>query len=311
MHKVAIGMPVWNGERFLSQTIESILGQTYGDFELVISDNASTDATPEICRTYGRQDRRITYIRQEKNIGAGPNHHEVLRRSSGQYYKWACCDDVLAPAFLQECVRVLDTDQAAVVCCPATVLINEDGSPLRYSPQDKGMVDSHGTVWRIEQKTSLTSADPAERFATVLCNVDWCFEIYGLMRRSAVDRISPMPSYYGGDKVLLAELSLLGRYHLLEAPLFYRRCHPSQSSSPRQTRRYRAMWISGRKRQILPPQLRLLAAYVRAAGLAELTPSQRFRCFSAIGRRAAEMVFQGPMARHNLPRFHLLPRLSR
>lgn len=311
MREVAIGMPVWNGERFLSQAIESILGQTYGDLELVISDNASTDATAEICQTYARQDKRISYIRQERNIGAGPNHHEVFRRSSGRYFKWACHDDVLAPEFLQECVRVLEADESVAVCCPATVLINEDGSPLRYSPQDEGLVDSYGTVWRIEEKMSLTSADPAERFATVLCNVDFCFEIYGLMRRSAAERISPMPSYYGGDKVLLAELSLLGRYHLLEQPLFYRRCHPSQSSAPRQTSRYRAMWISGRKRQILPAQLKLMAAYVRAAAAAELTPAQRFRCFSAIWRRAVAMGLQGPMARHNLPRNRLLPQLSR
>jgi hypothetical protein len=166
-------------------------------------------------------------------------------------------------------------------------------------------------VWRIEQKSGLTSTDPAERFATVLCNVDWCFEIYGLMRGSAVERITPMPSFYGGDKVLLAELSLLGRYYLLGAPLFYRRCHPNQSSAPRQTSRYRAMWISGRQRQLLPAQLRLLAAYLRAAATAALTPEQRYRCLYAIGRRAVAMGLQGPLARHNLPRARRLLQSSR
>ena len=105
MDKVAIGMPVWNGEQFVSEAIESILGQTYGDLELVISDNASTDGTAEICSAYAKQDRRIRYIRQEKYIGAAPNHHEVFRRSSGQYFKWACHDDVLAREFIEECVR--------------------------------------------------------------------------------------------------------------------------------------------------------------------------------------------------------------
>ena len=105
MHKVAIGMPVWNGEQFVSEAIESILGQTYGDLELVISDNASTDGTAEICSNYAKQDRRVRYIRQEKNIGAAPNHNEVFRRSSGQYFKWACHADVLAREFIEECVR--------------------------------------------------------------------------------------------------------------------------------------------------------------------------------------------------------------
>ena len=217
MRKVAIGMPVWNGEKFVSEAIESILGQTYSDFELVISDNASTDATAEICRGYAKQDTRIRYFRQTKNIGAGPNHAEVFRLSSGRYFKWACHDDFLAPEFIDECIRVLDADEAVAVCCPATVLINEDGSPLWYSPQLDGMVDTYGNLWRVTENMPLTSADPAERFAAVLCNMDWCFEIYGLIRRSALARASAMPSYYGGDKVLLAQLSLLGRYHLLEA----------------------------------------------------------------------------------------------
>jgi glycosyltransferase involved in cell wall biosynthesis len=105
MPKVATGMPVWNGEKFVSEAIESILAQTYGDFELVISDNASTDATAEICHDYAKQDARIRYIRQKTNIGAAPNYNEVFRHSSGQYFKWAAHDDVLAPEFIGECVR--------------------------------------------------------------------------------------------------------------------------------------------------------------------------------------------------------------
>src|SRR5262249_32691019 len=158
---------------------------------------------------------------------AAANFNEVFHRASGQYFKWACHDDVLAPEFIHECVRVLDANEAVVVCCPATLLINEDGSPLRYSSQDKGMVDSYGAVWRVRDNTLLTSADPADRFAAVLFNIDWCFEIYGLIRRLVLERMSPMPSYYGGDKVILAELSLIGRYELLAAPLLFRRCHPS------------------------------------------------------------------------------------
>jgi glycosyltransferase involved in cell wall biosynthesis len=301
MHKVAIGMPVWNGEKYVSEAIESILGQTYGDLELVISDNASTDATAEICRGYAKQDARIRYIRQEKNIGAAPNHHEVVRHSSGRYFKWACHDDVLVPEFIDECVRVLDADEAVAVCCPATVLINEDGSLVRYSPQHEGMVDHYGNVWRVKENMALTSADPADRFAAVLCNIDWCFEIYGLIRRSALEQISVMPSYYGGDKVLLAELSLIGRYHLLGAPLFHRRCHPGQSSSP-QTSSYRALWISGRRGQLVPTQLRLMTAYLRAALGAKLTPVQRSRCLSAIGRRALTVTLRGSVAPHRPPR---------
>jgi hypothetical protein len=163
------------------------------------------------------------------------------------------------------------------------------------------MLDTDGNLWRVTQNMLLTSADPAERFAAVLCNMDWCFEIYGLMRHSALARASAMPPYYGGDKVLLAELSLLGRYHLLEAPLFHRRCHPAQSSSP-QTRRYRAMWISGRRIQLVPPQLRLLTGYLRAVLWAKLTPVQRLRCLLAIGQRAVTIGLHGHVVSHRRSR---------
>jgi len=192
---------------------------------------------------------------------------------------------------------VLDADEAAVVCCPSTVLINEDGSRVSYSSHDNGMVDNYGNVWRFGENPRLMSPDPADRFTVVLCNIDWCFEIYGLIRRSALERVSIMPSYYGGDKVVLAELSFTGRYHLLEAPLFYRRCHPGQSSSP-QTSRYRAMWISGQRGQMLPPQVMLTAAYMRAVLWAKLTLAQRCRCFLAIGRRAGTILVWGSVAPH-------------
>jgi glycosyltransferase involved in cell wall biosynthesis len=285
MREVAIGMPVWNGEGFISEAIESILAQTYGDLALVISDNASTDSTPEICRAYAKLDKRIHYLRQEKNIGAAGNHIAVFRRSAGAYFKWASHDDVLAPQFIQECVRVLNADEAVVVCSPATVLINEDGSPLRYSPQEKGMVDDYGRVWPItpENNMLLTSPDRADRFSEVLLNTFMALEIYGLIRRSALERTAVMPSYFGGDKIVLAELSLIGRYHLLSEPLFYRRCHPGQFSYQRSGG---PTWFSGKNSHMFLHQLHVLAGYIRAAFSAELTLGQQFRCISAICRRA-------------------------
>jgi glycosyltransferase involved in cell wall biosynthesis len=286
MHTVAIGMPVWNGEAFLSEAIESILAQTYGDLELVISDNASTDSTPEICRTYAKYDARVRYIRQEANIGAASNN-EVVRCSSGHYFKWAAHDDILAPEFVQECVRALDNDEGLVLCSPATVLINEDGSPVHYSTEHKAMVDSYGHKWPItpEKNRLLMSDDPADRFAGVLLNMLMCLEIFGLMRRSALEKTSLQPSHVGGDKVVLAELSLLGRFHLLEDSLFYRRCHPGQFSMAG-SGSYRAMWVSGRKERIFLHQLRLLAGYSRAVFSARLTLEQRYRCLLAVFRRA-------------------------
>jgi glycosyltransferase involved in cell wall biosynthesis len=285
MHEVAIGMPVRNGEAFVSEAIESILAQTYGDLALVISDNASTDSTPEICRAYAKRDRRVHYLRQEKDIGAARNHIEVFRRSSGRYFKWAAHDDILAPRFIEECVRILNADEAVVVCSPATVLINEDGSPLRYSSQENGMVDSYGRVWPVtpENNRRLMSADQADRFCEVLLNTFMALEIYGLIRRSALERTAIMPSHFGGDKIVLAQLSLIGGYHLLREQLFYRRCHPGQFSYQRSGG---PTWFSGKNSHMFSDQLRVVVGYTRAALSAELTLAQRRRCISAIWRRA-------------------------
>jgi glycosyltransferase involved in cell wall biosynthesis len=284
MPKVAIGMPVWNGEKFVSEAIESILAQTYGDFELVISDNASTDATGEICQGYAKQDARIRYIRQKTNIGAAPNYNAVFRHSSGQYFKWAA--DLWAPELIGECVRVLDEDESVVLCSPATALINEDGSRVAYSPEHKSMVDSYGVRWPVtpENNPLLMSADPADRYSAILLLMFFCLEVFGLMRRSAVERTSLHRPNVSGDKIFLAELSLIGRFHLLEQFLFYRTCHRQQFSATLSAG-YQTMWFSGRKQHMFLQQLKILAAYSRIALSRELTPEQRYRCISAVWRR--------------------------
>ena len=191
----------------------------------------------------------------------------------------------MAPEFIQECVRVLNANEAVVMCSPATVLINEDGSPLRYSTQKKGMVDNYGRVWPVtpEKNALLMSADPTDRYSEVLLKTFMALEIYGLIRRSALERTSVMPSYFGGDKIVLAQLSLIGRYHLLSEPLFYRRCHPGQFSYQRSDG---PTWFSGKNNHMFVDQLRVLVGYTRAALSAKLTLGQQCRCISAIWQRA-------------------------
>jgi glycosyltransferase involved in cell wall biosynthesis len=121
--KVSVGMPVFNGDRFIAETIDSILAQTFGDFELIISDNASTDGTEKICRQYADDDGRIRYVRNRENLGAAYNYNQTFHLSSGDYFKWACHDDLLRPEFLERCVEVLDRD-------PSAVLVYTDWAPI-------------------------------------------------------------------------------------------------------------------------------------------------------------------------------------
>ena len=126
--RLSIGLPVYNGEEYLAQSIEALLGQSYEDFELIISDNASTDSTADICRRYGRQDSRIRYIRQARNIGLSPNHNFVLQQSRGEFFKWAAADDLYGRDLLKRCVDALDEHPGVVLAHAWEVAIDGAGN---------------------------------------------------------------------------------------------------------------------------------------------------------------------------------------
>jgi glycosyltransferase involved in cell wall biosynthesis len=134
MKKVAIGLPVYNGDNYLAAAIESILAQSYGDFDFLISDNASTDGTEEICRAYAKRDPRIRYVRQAQNVGAAANYNLLVPMTDSPYFKWAAHDDLLAPGCLAACVDVLDSDPTVVLASPASMLIDEAACPCLIRP---------------------------------------------------------------------------------------------------------------------------------------------------------------------------------
>jgi glycosyltransferase involved in cell wall biosynthesis len=287
MKKVAIGLPVHNGDNYLAATIDSILAQSYGDFDFLISDNASTDGTEEICQAYAQRDRRIRYTRQPKNVGAAANHNLTVRMTDSPYFKWAAHDDLLAPGFLAACVDVLDRDPTVVLASPASTLVDEVGMPLSYSAELGGMIDRSGMCWPVmpEKNDGLMASDPTVRFEAVMLNIVMCVEIFGLMRRSALLHTALQGPFSGADKVVLAQMSLLGRFWLGQETLFFRRCHAQQFSAAIDGR-YRAMWFSGRRDSIFTQQVKLLLAYCRALYTAELTARQRYSCLHAIASRA-------------------------
>ena len=214
MTKVSIGLPVYNGEPFLRETLDAILAQTYGDFELVISDNASTDATPEICRQYAIEDRRIRYHRIKENIGASRNFNRVFQLSSGQYFKWAAHDDLHASSYLARCVEVLDSDRSIVLCHSQVQIINEYGQFL----QDYNI------------KLHTDSVNPVTRFRELLSQ-HLCYPIFGLIRANTLKNTSLIGNYGHTDGVLLASLALQGRFYEIPEPLFFSRKHSQQSMS--------------------------------------------------------------------------------
>ncbi len=209
--QVAIGLPVYNGQTFLASTLDSLLAQTFGDFELIISDNASSDGTEEICRAYAQQDPRIRYIRQPKNLGAVPNFNKVFEISDAPYFKWAAVDDQCDPTYLEKAVRVLDSNPDVVWCHSRSSHIDASGHLL----EDPDSLN----VSYVEREADAPNA----RFRAVLLGEKGSLDSYGLMR-SSVLRTTPLYlPYYGPEKVLMAELALLGRYKEIPETLFFPR----------------------------------------------------------------------------------------
>jgi glycosyltransferase involved in cell wall biosynthesis len=206
--RVSIALPVYNGERYLAVAVESILGQTFDDFELLISDNASTDATEEIARDFASRDERIRYVRQERNLGAGPNFNAAMRLTRADFVKWASFDDALAPGYLQACVDLLDEHPDAPYAHTAAMHINEQGEELG--------------VFDLERR--LEDPDPVARFRAVLSAYDF-HSVFALARRSAAMKTGLLYMYSGSDRYYLADLLLQGRPRYAEEPLFRWRVH--------------------------------------------------------------------------------------
>jgi glycosyltransferase involved in cell wall biosynthesis len=210
---VSIVIPVCNGENFLREAITSIVLQSYRDFELVISDNASTDATESICRELSVKDYRIRYIRQPVNIGAARNFNILVAEARGRYFKWMAHDDVIAPNYLAACVEVLERDSTAVLASTRVRYIDSSGNPH----------EEYASSVRIGDP------DPSVRFSEMMRGGGRCYEIFGLIRRSKLLQTGMIGCYYHGDGVLLAHLSLLGRFEELPEILLYLRRHDKQS----------------------------------------------------------------------------------
>ena len=284
--KVSIGLPVFNGAKYLAGTLDRLLSQTYPDFEIVVSDNASTDETSEICADYCNRDKRIRYFRNNSNIGAAPNFNRVFELSRGAYFAWAAYDDVHDRRFLERCVPILDRNPGVVLSHSAIGFIDDNEAPVRFytgkgSANDGDYIrDIYGNpVMEPDILHIAESSDPEVRFRDVLQNVNWCLQVFGLIRADALRHTGLQRSYYGADKVLLAELSLTGRFQQLEDVLFTKRIH--QNMSFYQTTKEKRRWIdtSGARRM---PQLHMIKDYAAAVRRTPLSLGQRLKCFVAI-----------------------------
>jgi glycosyltransferase involved in cell wall biosynthesis len=212
---VSIGVPVYNGERYLARALDSLLAQTLTDFELIISDNASTDRTASICQEYVRRDPRVRYVRQPVNIGAPRNWNAVVHEARGTFFKWASASDYCAPVMLERCVATMRADPGIVLCQGLTQLVDGNEQPIEVYGGDVVFCD----------------ARPSDRFARVatlmaLNNAQCGVIRLDALRRTRLDRLYP-----SGDMALMAELALNGKFQVLPEVLLFRRQSTATFSS--------------------------------------------------------------------------------
>ncbi|WP_181705386.1 glycosyltransferase family 2 protein [Chthonobacter rhizosphaerae] len=239
--RVSLGLPVYNGEKYVGGALECLLGQTFQDFELIISDNASTDRTGAICRSFAARDPRVKYLRNPHNLGAGPNFNHVFHQAVGTYFKWCACDDLLGPTFLAETVRALDENPDTVLAFGRTESIDDTAHIVP-------LVGSN--------MPAVLDERPARRFRQVLREIGTCYEVFGLIRRDALAATTLHRPYYGSDRALLLELSLLGKFRLVPDAVLYSREHPERSINIAD-KRDRARWHTSKARHSLEHTLLL------------------------------------------------------
>jgi glycosyltransferase involved in cell wall biosynthesis len=264
--KVSIGLPVYNGEKFVACAIESVLAQDMADLELIISDNASTDTTFEICQSYAGRDSRIRLTRNETNLGAAPNLNKVARLARGQYYKWAAHDDWCAPDFLSKCLTVLESDPSVVMCYPQTCFYHADGT---FDQFYKCHVDA-------------SSGDPASRFLSIMRELHEDWIIFGVIRRQPLMKTGLYPAILGGDRILLVELAMQGRFVELPEYLQFARWASDVDSA-----RDIGWWDSAKKNVLPLRRARLASAYMSVAWKSDMSLRQKLRTTSGIMSRAS------------------------
>ena len=266
--RVSIGLPVYNGEQYLAQAVDSILAQDFTDFELMIVDNASTDRSVEIATKYAAADPRVKVYRSEKNRGAAWNFNRCVSLANGYYFKWMAHDDQLDPRWLSECVNVMEERPDVVICYPRTLEIDSTGDVIRELPS-----------WCPQ------GASPARRAGEVLTSHGNCRAMFGLVRLHQLVQTELIGSYRGSDRVLLVQLALMGSFYELREFLFRNRTHEGRSGGALRDRRVRRAFLDPTKNtRWLMPRWRVLGGYIQGFLSAPVPVSDRLAALRLLPR---------------------------
>ncbi len=261
---VSIGLPVFNAEHYLHECVGAILAQTYRNFELIISDNASVDATESICRRYVSSDPRVRYYRNPRNLGATFNFRQVVTFSSGKYFLWAAHDDMFAPEYVERSISVLENNPEVVLCYSKSIEIDEQGQPVE----------------RKEQALAADSAHVRQRFHELIRMDHNCQAMFGVMRTAVLKRTSVHGDFPDSDRCMLAEVALYGKFFELPDHLFFHRSHALQMTQQFPSRQERMVRLNpDRGFSLVFPHFRQLREYLLAIHRSHLAWKDCLACY--------------------------------
>lgn len=264
---LTVGLPVYNGERFLAEALDSILGQTYGDFRLVVSDNGSTDATEAICRDYATRDPRVVYLRHDVNRGAVWNFNHVFEHCDTPFFRWGAADDVFAPTCFARCAEVLTAAPTSVAMCyPKTLIIDEEGVP----------------AGEYDDNLDLRSSRPHARIHRIIRTIVRGNPIFGLVRSDALRATRGHGSFPCADYVLIAEIALTGEIWEIPERLFHRRLHGGTSRLLNPGSEEYTLFLDPTVKPVRHERRRLLREYLAAVRHARLSPVERAQCYASV-----------------------------
>lgn len=270
--RLSIGLPVYNGAQFLDRCLQSILSQTFADFELIICDNASTDETLQIAQRWMATDSRIRIHRVEQNAGAAANFNWAFALSRGELFKWCAADDLMEPDFLARCIDALDRDQTAVLAYSGAIDIDENERILHEICDNR---------WELKFDSDL----PHLRFRDLICADHSCIAVFGVIRSAVLKQTAVIGPYVGSDRVLLADLGLKGKFLRVADRLLLHREHKGRSVNEVADLRQRAAWFDpARAKRRVFPYWKFLAEYFTLVWTADLSLGQRLRCTVEFGR---------------------------
>ena len=279
--RLTIGLPVYNGEKYVAESLEALLGQTFTDFELIISDNASTDSTGDICRSFEKQDSRVRYFRQPQNVGLSPNHNFVVEQARTELFKWASNDDLYARDLVERCIDAIDKYPDVVLAHSWTAMVDESGTVTKA----------------FEYPLNTASHRAPERFRSLLFDSGGDDD-YGVMRTEVLRRTAMKESYHHADRTIVAELSLYGRFHQVPDWLYFRRDHADRAERACPSMRSRCVNMDPRRADPLRhPAVRLYGeyiwGYVSAIRRAPLSGAERRECYRYLVQWLATRVRKG------------------